>query len=221
MKETIGKFIKRMRHRCKESTINAESGIILDLAEFLGQPIAEVRDKVIYCREFRKSESERTSDGWLYDIAQFNSYDSYEERLAPLGGLVGRKLLDYGCGIGTAVLRLSHQNKVVGYDINPKLIEFARYRAIKRGLINATFITEEPDLSQFDIITFIDVLEHFEDLHTFMCKFGARLKRGTPIYHYNSFKHRILAHYDHSAEWSGILDDAGFIPFNPLWSIKI
>lgn len=200
---------------------NAGSSIILDLAEFLNQPLAEVRDKVVNCQEFTKTESERTEEGWLYDLTQFNSYHYYSsERLAPLAELEGHNILDYGCGIGTASMCLSVNNKVVGYDINLRLVEFAKYRAAKHGFLNATFTTEEPDVTQFNIIVFVDVLEHFEDLHTFMCGLGTRLKRGTKIYHYNSFKQKIPAHYDHSDAWPTILEEAGFIPFNTLWSIK-
>ena len=207
--------------RIQPSTINAGDSLIPDLAVFLDKPMAEVREQVINCHEFMKSEAERKPDDWLFDLVQFNSYDYYpQQRLAPLDNLAGHNVLDYGCGIGTAAMHLSVRNKVTAYDKNPKAIDFAKFRMAKHGFMNVSFTTEEPDVSKFDTILFIDVLEHFEDLRTFMVGLGAKVKRGTKIYHYNAFKHKIPAHYDHTDEWASILSEAGFIPFSTLWSIK-
>ncbi len=199
--------------------INAEGGIILDLAEFLNEPFEKVRDEVVY---HGKRHHENDID-WLYDLAQFNSYDYYhEQRLAPIANISGCNVLDFGCGIGTAAMRLSLKNKVVGYDINPKCIEFAKYRAAKHRFINANFTTEEVDLTQFDIITFIDVLEHFEDLRTFLINLGTKLKAGTKIYHFDAFfDHATEGHFDHSARVDEYLKEAGFAKFDMLWCIKV
>lgn len=194
--------------------------IISDLSEFLNRPFAEVRNDVINCQAFQKKG--RTDDEWLYDLAQLNSYVAYfDQRLYPISQLHDHHILDYGCGIGTAAIFVSSKNKVVGFDISKKSIEFANYRVKKRGFQNVEFTDKEPeDLSQFDIILLIDILEHFEDLHTFMLDLGKRVKRGTRLYHFNSFTQHIPEHYDHSKEWPSILENAGFLSIDQLWSIK-
>ncbi len=200
--------------------MNAESGIISDLSEFLNEPFETVRDKIVSHVGIWHN---KTEIDWLYELTQFNSYDYYtQQRLAPESNLSGHNVLDFGCGIGTAALKMSLKNRVVGYDLNPKAIEFANYRKAKHGFVNAAFTVEEPDISQFDLITFIDVLEHFEDLRTFLLTLGAKVKTGTKMYHFDAFfDHQTEGHFDHSAKIDEYLKEAGFAKFDMLWCIKV
>lgn len=202
----------------KPVPMDMDTGLIPDLAEYLGKPLAEVRATVVgHGKWFSKS-----NEDWLYELAQFNSFDYYKgERLKPLEGIQGKKILDFGCGIGTAAMALSSKNVVIGYDMNPTAIAFAKYRAEKHGFINAHFMEVEPDYSLFDLIVCIDVLEHFEDLRTFLIELGTKVKKGCRLYHFDAFfDHNTEGHFDHSAKVDGYLAEAGFVKFDQLWAIK-
>ncbi len=202
------------------STEYADWDIVRDLAEYLNEPFVKVRDEVINSK-FKSCEKTSDSNLWLYDLAQFNSRKDYkEERLYALSALNNHKILDFGCGIGTASFFVSDKNTVTGYDINPEVIKFAQYRQKRNGWNNVTFTTELPDLKEFDMVLFIDVLEHFEDLRSFLVDFCSKLKRGTRVYHRSPFEQKLPGHYDHSKEWATIIEEAGLIPIEDRWSIK-
>lgn len=202
----------------KPPEIDIANSMIADLAEYLNKPLPEVRQTVVSHGPW----TNKTPEDWLYELAQFNSYDYYQEqRLKPLDGLKGLNILDYGSGIGTAVMRMSLSNVAVGYDLNPEAVKFSQYRASKHHFINARFTGQEPDLSQFNVITFIDVLEHFEDLATFLKHIGENVKSGTRIYHFDAFfDHQTEGHFDHSKKIDEYLAAAGLVRFNELWAVK-
>lgn len=69
--------------------------------------------------------------------------------------------LDVGCGTGAAMEMFSRRFEAYGLDPSPQAIEFCR----RRGLSNL-FLGElagYPAGERFDLITFLDVLEHVED----------------------------------------------------------
>ncbi len=69
--------------------------------------------------------------------------------------------LDVGCGTGAAMEMFSRRFEAYGLDTSPQAIEFCR----RRGLSNL-FLGElagYPADERFDLITFLDVLEHVED----------------------------------------------------------
>lgn len=199
--------------------VDVGSGIIVDLAEFLGKPITETREEVL---NYQLREKTVDDVGWLYELAQFNCFDYYtNERLKPLERYTGHTILDYGCGIGTACLYLCGSNKVVGYDINPKSVAFAKYRANKHAQ-RVGFTDEEPDLSLFDTIIFIDVLEHIVDLEGFLKRLGSLVKSGTRVYHFDAFfDHFTPGHIDHSEKFDDYVKAAGFVIFDNHWLVKI
>ncbi len=199
--------------------LNPEVSLLNDLAEYLQKPFQEVANSVMSYRV----KDNKTDEEWMYELAQFNSFDYYKnQRLAPLAGINQLRVLDYGCGIGTAGISLSNRNQVVGYDTNKRLIDFAHFRSKKHGFLNITFIAEEPDLSTFDIIVFIDVLEHFEDLESFIKHLGEKVRSGCKIYHFDAFfDKRTPGHFDHSEKINEYWKNAGFVPFDNLWAVKV
>ncbi len=195
-----------------------DQDIIRDLAEYLGEPFEKTRDDVV---NYVLKEKPYNSKDWLYDLTQFNTFKYYkDERLYPLSALKGHKILDYGCGIGTAAFYVSRENEVTGYDINPHVINFAGYRLKKYNLDRVTLTTKKPDVKEFDMILFIDVLEHFKNLRKWFVDFGKQVKRGTRIYHISPFQQKVPGHYDHSQKWESIREDAGFLRIDDRWSIK-
>ncbi len=192
--------------------------LISDLAEYLNQPFEETKLKVV---NSLPEERDSNNPAWLYDLVQFNSWTYYyDERIKPLSSLADLRILDYGCGIGTAAFYMSNYNQVVGYDINPHLIGFAEYRMKKRGMQNCSFTMTEPDLSDFDLITCIDVLEHFKDLGSFVKHLSKGMKSGARLYHHDCFWHDIPGHYNHTENIDSYIKNAGLIRFDKLWAIK-
>jgi len=69
--------------------------------------------------------------------------------------------LDVGCGTGAAMEMFSRRFEAYGLDPSPHAIEFCR----QRGLTNLFLgdLAGYPAGERFDLVTFLDVLEHVED----------------------------------------------------------
>jgi len=162
---------------------------------------------------------------YLFDLTGFNSHDYYwNERLAPILCTQGSSILDIGCGIGTALLELCHENKhLVGCDPNNTALGFARYRATKIGAHNIEFTDKLPgDLGQFDLIMAIDTLEHIEDLRGLLMQLGRGMRPGAKLYHFDSFGQQDISpmHFNHSKEIDEWIREAGLVKFSDKWCIK-
>ena len=75
----------------------------------------------------------------------------------------GKKVLDYGCGIGLGSYILSHySDQVYGYDPNKDAIEEARKKFGEKT--NLSFIDRQDNSGYrlIDIIAFVDVIEYME-----------------------------------------------------------
>jgi len=143
-------------------------------------------------------------------------------RYAPVKDLKGEKIVDIGCGLGAIAMKLAKNgNEVVGYDINEATIGFANFIKKKYKVKNITFTTKKPDYSKFNYILAVSTLEHIEDLRSFLIDIGKETKLGTRFYHSNDFEHKIPQHFDHSKKFNDYLKEAGFMPWNQWFSIKI
>lgn len=221
---------------------NIQNGINLvyptllnDLADFLPIPAEQVYAKAkdgcsILCNEFKNWNGSREdfyrseNDCFLFDLAQLNTYESYwQSRIIPLNVFRDMNVLDFGCGIGTVSLFMGAlQNKVQGYDVGAKVLEFAEFRRKRIGLSNVTFTDNLPTLSQFDLVVALDVLEHVEDLRGMILQLGEGMKSEAILYHYDSFyqDHPHPLHYRRPDEFFTWLEEAGFININDKWAIK-
>lgn len=146
---------------------------------------------------------------------------TWETRYKPLEHLEGLKIFELGCGIGTLAFWLSEKNDVTGYDISDKGIDFCNFRRDKRGY-KTKFVKEMPqDLKDFDVVTATDVLEHIVELGVFLKELGSKMRVGSSLYHYDSFKDiDNFLHHDHSQNIDRYLKDAGFIPISKTWAVK-
>ena len=167
----------------------------------------------------------RQSKTALLDLVQFNNRTGYwQNRIAPLKGECGKTILDIGCGIGSAALFLATQrNKVMGLDINANNLAFANFRKERFGLVNVMFVDKMPeDLTQFDLVTAIDTLEHIEDLEGLIKHLGQGMKQGAKFYHFDMFYERDPRpqHHKQPPELNKWFEDAGFLVFDDAWAIK-
>lgn len=207
--------------------------LIADMAEFTESSCLEVGRR-IQCSEdmlvkmWKKHSGTAESfykdnETYLYDLVDFNAHVAYfHYKLGPLTALRDCTVLDIGCGLGTLVFMLADQeNMAMGYEINQKLVDFCRFRKAKYGL-GGDFVTELPDIGNFDVITAIDTLEHIEHLGDFLAPLGEKMRVGTRLYHYDSFngQRNHPMHFDHSSNIDGYLENAGFDVLNPLVAVR-
>ena len=101
----------------------------------------------------------------IYSITH-NRLRSYEHHLYQ--GIAGKRVLEYGCGIGSYSFGLAeHGADVVGIDISEVGIETATARAAQEGLGNAEYHVMDaekmtfPDAS-FDVVCGIGILHHLD-----------------------------------------------------------
>ncbi len=214
-----------------------KSLLLSDLVEFLKTPAEKLAE------EFKETPEEKVAQefqawsgsaedfykqpqrNYLLELARFNALDAYwQSQIGPIGEWKDSKIVDMGCGIGTASLFLAmNRNEVVGYDISPTLLEFAEFRRQRFGFANATFTSEFPEeaLKKADLVIAIDVLEHIEDLRSFLVRLGSCMKTEAKLYHIDKFWEKRPLHFDHSDDFHEYLREAGFLKVEPEWAVKV
>jgi 2-polyprenyl-3-methyl-5-hydroxy-6-metoxy-1,4-benzoquinol methylase len=92
------------------------------------------------------------------------------------------RILDYGCGNGSAVTRFLCQgdHSVVGIDIHPESIDYAKqhFGASECEFIVGDWSDLEAKREAFDVVLFGDVLEHVEQPHRLLSLASNALKPG-------------------------------------------
>jgi len=203
-----------------------------DLSEFLGIPITKVQERMQHAQEklarmwteYKGTTEEfyKDNEEYLFDLAAFNKQPGYfQDRLSGLVNLDSMKILDIGCGIGSAVFMLAEQGcDVLGWDINQKCIDFCNFKKKKYNL-KGEFTTERPDFKPFDLVIAVDLLEHIENLEEFVLDLN--MKSGAKLYHSDFFPREKTwpMHFEENGgKLSGWLQSAGFIEWDGKWAIK-
>jgi len=86
---------------------------------------------------------------WFYELAKTAEEEGW------------RKVLDFGCGIGTDGLVLAEAGLEVHFlDVVGSAFNFARWRAIKYGFKKTKFFPLQPISQKYDCIICVDVLGH-------------------------------------------------------------
>jgi 2-polyprenyl-3-methyl-5-hydroxy-6-metoxy-1,4-benzoquinol methylase len=117
----------------------------------------------------------------------FRKYDMHREDLALNLLDDGDRLLDFGCGSGSLVLRAKDRFKEAhGIDISPSRIEEAKKKAIERfgevsnlhfSCYNINERIDAPD-DWFDVVTSIAVIEHIFDVYFAISEIHRVMKSG-------------------------------------------
>lgn len=101
----------------------------------------------------------------------------------PLGDLTGLRMADVGCGAGLMCEPLAERRaQVVGVDAAAKNIAAARLHA-NVGRLNIDYRVGEPEAAlheadAFDVLLLLEVVEHVDNLQTFVRQAARHLKPG-------------------------------------------
>ena len=149
--------------------------------------------------------------GYALDLAWWHSHGG--GGLEHASGLAGKRVLDYGSGIGTFALIAARDGaQVEAWEVNPWLREFTQFRAQQHGL-NVTLLTDEPT-GQYDAIMCWHVLEHLSDPLQTLQKFRSMLSpNGVLIMQadFHSEDGHPMHHTMTEAEVAALLRSAGLV----------
>jgi SAM-dependent methyltransferase len=118
---------------------------------------------------------------------QSEFFSRFTNHLLDSAGIsTGMKVLDVGTGIGDVAFmvarRVGPQGAVVGVDMNPAMIDFARQRAQAEGITNVSFvqgdITQIALDDQFDAVVGRLFLMYIKDRAALLRKLSQRLRPG-------------------------------------------
>jgi SAM-dependent methyltransferase len=191
------------------------SGLERDVADFLGQPEAQVRGRMAAARAERnrrwleadpQSEAERDAlyaelgELDLLKYAEWHASDrrtqSLHDRLVRIALRAGGVALDHGGGIGDTALALAANGVAVVYvDFPGPCSEFARFRWRRHGCgervqpIPPSEFWSGPR-ERFEAIASIEVLEHLENPVRTALRFLELLRPGGQLF--------LTAHFRHS-----------------------
>jgi SAM-dependent methyltransferase len=111
----------------------------------------------------------RISSGGETGHCEGSAYDSRSKLEALFGpqiwsALVGKVVVDFGCGPGTVSIELAQRgaNRVIGLDNREKVLEEARRAAERAGVADRCSFATETD-QRADVVLSVDAFEHFED----------------------------------------------------------
>ncbi len=161
-----------------------------DLSTFTGMTIEECRDRLqsysmqehsdAWRRANPRTPEEildfyRSTDLYVWELMQWHAsvdrlpyweaLKTFVQRFPPRAGY--RRVLDFGCGVGTDGLYLaSHGYDVTLVDVDGPAFRFAKHRFARRGL-HATFRESRsivPEVAaEYDVVLCLDVFEHLPD----------------------------------------------------------
>lgn len=153
------------------------------------------------------------TDKYLYELIIWNNSPEYHTRIAPLMHYHNKKILELGAGNGTLCIALAlNGNDVTYYDINPKLVAFAKQRFDDR-LLPIKQVKGLTGLRDFDIVIGIDFFEHIhkDELPKLLKDIAGCLKDEGFLYERSNFgqQDKYPMHYDYSHDFPKWCEDAG------------
>jgi len=237
--EVVEKGLKSRKENCIKLEKQRLKHLIGDLSEYTGKGEGDVVQEVAQVvGKLRDAWVEHNKNGntaadfykgnelYLWDEADMQRQDGYwKYRMGGLVDIWNSSVLDIGCGIGTACFMLTHNNnRITGFDINQKVIDFALWKKDKYKVKNIDFVSELPieRLPEFDYIIATDALEHFDDLKPLITTLGKHMKRGAKLIHQSEWGNQDVSpmHFDHSKTFPKLMKKAGFLKWDEQSYIK-
>lgn len=114
--------------------------------------------------------------------------------IGPTGILTGTRVLEIGCGrgVGIEILLSLGAAQVVGFDLDPKMVELAQKRIARYGNRVQVFVgdAEKVDLpdASFDAVVDYGILHHVPDWRKALGEITRLLKPGGCFYFEDIFK---------------------------------
>lgn len=146
------------------------------------------------------------SNGYLYDLLNWNCQPLYERLLAPLRGISGQRVLVIGAGLGTEADVMADRNQVDVFELPGVLKDFAMRRLGTRvdWLHGDTLSSALDGDDYYDLVVAIDTLEHIhpDELPTVLADIDAVIvSRGGSLYAHNNWEQQDIypMHHDHRA----------------------
>lgn len=157
-----------------------------ELASYANLPLTKIRELKILAKESIQvfKDEDITADSYDFLYAKYNYLNpvhyirtlsfvtldrraSYIRAMAKvMGGLQGKTVMDYGCGVGShGIFCLQNGAAVDFLDVDGPLYNYAKYRINRRGLAARKLLYPDAKLQPngYDAIICLDVLEHVAD----------------------------------------------------------
>jgi SAM-dependent methyltransferase len=174
---------------------------VLELSEYLHLPTADVADRFVdaakrFTDEWRERVDEVTRENALirfynestteiFDLASWHAEDPIHYRTLMCADIAsqsrGRRMLDYGSGIGSDALVFADAGyEVTLADISDRLRGFAKWRCERRGIAAHTIDLKREGLPRrrYDVALCFDVLEHIPRPRRAVSRIGRALRPG-------------------------------------------
>jgi 2-polyprenyl-3-methyl-5-hydroxy-6-metoxy-1,4-benzoquinol methylase len=115
-------------------------------------------------KKYGIGEYDKYTDANIYGLVGFNDDERIENLTYFIKNISGKKVLDFGGGIGTISRALEDNgNEVFYYDVPSRTQDFAKFVSEKLKYKTVFLNKEEISLKKYDIIITADVLEHLKN----------------------------------------------------------
>jgi 2-polyprenyl-3-methyl-5-hydroxy-6-metoxy-1,4-benzoquinol methylase len=183
---------------------------VLELSEYLHLPVADVADRFVdaaerFANEWRDRVGDRIGESALirfynestteiFDLARWHAEDHIHYRTLMCADIAsqspGRRMLDYGSGIGSDALVFADAGfEVTLADISDPLRGFAKWRCARRGIAARTIDLKREPLPRhrYDVALCFDVLEHIPRPRRAVSRIGRALRQGGLLFWHAPF----------------------------------
>jgi SAM-dependent methyltransferase len=141
----------------------------------------------------------RSTAGYLYNLTRWHASNRfpYAEVIGDFASRHGfKRLLDFGCGIGTDGLKLLERGFDVTFcDFRNPSTEYLKWRLEKRGSQAPILYAGEDQLPATDLTFAIDVIEHVVDPAGTLKELAGRTRALVPHFPITTQKHKHPMHF--------------------------
>ena len=155
------------------------------------------------------------TNGYLYDLINWNCQPPYERLLVPLRSISGQRVLVVGAGLGTEADVMADHNQVDVFELPGVLKDFAMRRIGTRvdWLHGDTLADALDHDDEYDLVVAIDTLEHVhpDELDSVLQAIAGALKPKGSLYAHNNFGQQDIypMHHDHGATFAAWCERVG------------
>ncbi len=167
-----------------------------------------------------------STEEYLFDLAAWNASDSFRYLVGILPDTKGKRVLDFGAGLGSLSFLLQGRGAAVDYlELPGILYDFACFRAMKLDVLDKLGWLRSLDdaRERYDVAIAIDVLEHLVDLPAELTRISRALRPGGVLFFHNNFgqQEAYPMHVDWGPKWPAILSQAGLVQETPNTARKV